>query len=131
MKWTRQRCQGEADQAMIRGIIAPSNGQNLGNGGLDTLMRVADHQLDPAQPPARELAQELGPEGFRLGGPDIGPRNLAAAITVDTHGDDRGDRDDPVVLTHFYIGRVDPQVGPIAFKGPVQEPLHLLVDFPA
>jgi hypothetical protein len=35
--------------------------------------------------------------------PYVQAQNLAAAIAVDTYGDDRGDRYDPVVLAHFQI----------------------------
>ncbi len=106
----------------------PRGAKHPGDGGLDALMRVRDHQLDPAQPPARELAQELRPEGFGLGGPDVQTQNLAATVAVDADGDDRSDRDDPVVLAHFYIGRVDPEVGPVPLQRAVEKALHFLVD---
>ncbi|KAA0576147.1 recombinase family protein [Azospirillum sp. B21] len=38
--------------------------QHLGSGGLQPEMRVGDHQFHPAQTPAGERAQELGPEGL-------------------------------------------------------------------
>jgi hypothetical protein len=44
--------------------------QHLGDGGLDALVGVGDHQLDAAKPAA------LG-----LGGPNIHAQNLAPAIT--------------------------------------------------
>lgn len=75
--------------------------KHLGDCRLDALMRVADHQLDPAQPAARELAQELRPERLRLGLADIEAQNLAADIAVDTDGNDGGDRDDPIVLANL------------------------------
>lgn len=79
----------------------PRRAKHLGDCRLDALMRVADHQLDPAQPAARELAQELRPERLRLGLADIEAQNLAADIAVDTDGNDGGDRDDPIVLANF------------------------------
>ena len=79
----------------------PRRAKHLGDCRLDALMRVADHQLDPAQPAARELAQELRPERLRLGRADIEAQNLAADIAVDTDGNDGGDRDDPIVLANL------------------------------
>ena len=109
----------------------PGGRQNLGHCRLDALMRVADHQLDPAQPSAGQFAQELGPEGFRLGGADVQTQHLMAAIAVDTYGNDGGQRDYMIVLAHFYVSRVDPRIWPVTFQGPVQKALHFLVDLTA
>ena len=49
----------------------PTGAQQLGDRRLDPFMRVRDHQLHPAQAPARQLAQEGGPEGFGLRGADV------------------------------------------------------------
>jgi hypothetical protein len=46
---------------------ATSGVQDFGDGGLDALVGVGDHQLDAAQAAAGELAQEGGPEGLGLG----------------------------------------------------------------
>ena len=48
MVWTRQSL--------------PSGVHQLGDGGLDPLMGVRDHQLDAAQAAPAQLAKELGPE---------------------------------------------------------------------
>jgi hypothetical protein len=87
--------------------------QHLGDGGLDALVGVGDHQLDAAKPAARELAQELGPERLGLGRPDIHAQNLAPAITVDANRDDHRNRHNAPALAHLQVGRVDPQIGPV------------------
>ena len=85
--------------------------QHLGDGGLDALVGVGDHQLDAAKPAARELAQELGPERLGLGRPNIHAQNLAPAITVDADRDDHRNRHNAPALAHLQVGRVDPQKG--------------------
>ncbi|CDX20891.1 hypothetical protein MPL3356_340078 [Mesorhizobium plurifarium] len=45
---------------------------------------------DPAQTAPGELAQELRPDRFGLGGADLHAQHLAPAVTVDAHGDDEG-----------------------------------------
>ena len=46
------------------------------------------------------------------------------AHKVDAHRD----RDDPAVLAHFHISRVDPQVGPVALDRAIEEGADALVD---
>jgi hypothetical protein len=48
--------------------------QHVGDGGLDALVGVGDHELDGAKPAAGELAQELGPERLGLRRPNIQPK---------------------------------------------------------
>ena len=59
MKCTRQRCQVER--------------QHLGGGRLQPFVRIGDDELDAAQAPARQRAQELGPERLGLRGPTAMP----------------------------------------------------------
>ena len=75
--------------------------EDLGDRGLQPLVRVGDHQLDAAQTTAGELAQELGPEGLGLRRADVQPEHFAAAVAVDAHGDDDGDRDDAAGLANL------------------------------
>ena len=72
-------------------------------------MGIGDHQLDPAQPAPREAAQELGPERLGLGGADLHAQHLA----------------------HPQVSGVDPQIGPVALDGALQEGLHPLIDLGA
>jgi hypothetical protein len=66
--------------------------------------------------------------GLGLRGADIHAKDLATAIGIDTNGDDDGDRDDTAVLPDLHVGRVDPQVRPVALDRPVEEGLYPLVD---
>lgn len=72
----------------------PAGAQNFADSSLDTLMGIGDHELDAAQNPAGQLAQEGGPHRFGFGGTDLKPQNFAPAVAVDADGDDDGDRDD-------------------------------------
>ena len=117
MKCTRQRCQEAC--------------KHLGDGSFQSFMGIRDHQLHAAQAAPGETAQELGPEGLGLRGADRQTQNLASAVAVDPDRDDDGDRDDAAVLAHLHIGRVEPEIGPVAFERPVEEGLHLVVDLAA
>ena len=103
--------------------------QHFGNCGLDAFMGIRDDQFDTAQAAARELAQERGPESLRLGRADIEAQHLTAAIMIDADRDNDRHRDDPAVLANLQIGGVDPEIRPVAFKRPIEEGLHLAVDF--
>ena len=91
-------------------------------------MRVRDHELHAAKAAPGQAAQELRPEGLGLGGADLHAQDLAPAIGVGAHRDVDGDRDDAAVLSDLDVGRVDPEVGPVAFDGPLEEGLHPHVD---
>ena len=91
-------------------------------------MGIRDHQLDAAQAAALELAQELDPEGLGLRGADRHAEHLAPAVGVDADRDDHRDRDDAPGLAHLHVGRVDPEIGPVALDRPLEEGPHALVD---
>ena len=59
--------------------------------------------LTPRKAPARELAQEGGPERLGLGWPDIHAEHFAAAIAVDAHRHDHRDRNDPLDLANPQV----------------------------
>ena len=56
------------------------------------------------------------------------PDDLAPSVGVDGHGDYRGHRDDPAALADLEVGRVEPEVGPLALQGAPQEGADALVD---
>jgi hypothetical protein len=58
---------GQSITHEVNPAALPCGGENLRDGGLDALMGVGDDKLDAAQAPAGKLAQEVGPEGLRLG----------------------------------------------------------------
>ena len=94
-------------------------------------MRVGDHQLHPAQAPTRQRAQEARPERLGLRGPDAHAQHFALPVGVHRDGDYHGHRDDPPGLPHLHVGRVDPQIRPVAFDRAIQERPHPLVDLGA
>src|SRR5262245_6223507 len=116
MKCTRQRCQ-VAFRTFPTAALMPSWASEITS-------------LTPRSP-ARELAQERGPERLRVGRADVEPKDFAPSVTVHADRDDRCNRDDAPVLAHLHVGGVDPQVRPIAFERSLQEGLHLLIDLRA
>ena len=91
-------------------------------------MRVRDDELDAAQTAPRQLAQKVEPEGLGLRRADRQAQYLAPAIVVNTNCDDHRDRDDTTVAARLQVGRVQPDIGPFALKGPVEEGRDLAVD---
>jgi hypothetical protein len=112
----RQHVAHEVDAAAL-----PRGVQHFGNSRLDALMGVRDHQLDAAQAASGERAQELGPEGLGFRRADVHAEHLAPAVAVDSNGDDHRNRHNAPALPHFHVGRVDPQVGPVAFERAVRK----------
>ena len=119
---------GQSIPLKMHPTALPRGGEHTGGGGLDALMRIADHQLHARQAAAHEIAQELGPEGLRLRGPGGHAKNLAAAIRVHADRDGNSDADDPAALANLKVGGVDPEIGPFAFDRPGQESVDPIVD---
>ena len=55
---------GENVAHEVNAATLPGGIEYLGDGGLDALVGVRDHELDATQTTAGELAQERGPERF-------------------------------------------------------------------
>jgi hypothetical protein len=102
--------------------------QGLGGGGAQALVAVGHHQLDAAQAPVGERAQEVGPERLGLKGAGRHARDLAPAVGVHGGGDYHGGAHDPPVLAHLHVGGVGPQAGPLALDRPGEEGAHPRVD---
>src|SRR5262249_42738392 len=92
----------------------PGGIEDLGDGGLEALMGVRDHELDASEAAAGEAAQEVGPERLGFGSADRHAEDLAATVAIDAVGDDHRDRDDPAVATYLHVGRIEPDIGPLA-----------------
>ncbi len=91
-------------------------------------MGIGDDELDAAPAPPDQLSKKLGPDRLGLGRADLHAEHFASAIGVDADGDDYGDGDNTTTAPNLEVGRIDPQVGPFSFDGPVEEGLHLLID---
>src|SRR3569832_1859911 len=112
----------------VNAAALPGSMKHLAHGGLDAFMGIGDDEFDAAQAAPCELAQELSPEGFGFGWRDVHSQDFSAPLAVSSHRDDDRHRHDATVLARLYVGRVDPEVRPVAFDGPLQEGLHLAVD---
>ena len=95
---------------------------------LDPLVRVGDDQLHAPKPSPCQLSQEVGPERLGLGGADVDPQHLPSAVRVDGDCHDHGDGDDPPVLPDLHVGRIHPEVRPVAFDGAAEKGMDPLVD---
>src|SRR5712675_826568 len=115
----------------VHAATLPGGVQYFDNRRLEPLMRLRDHQLDAAHAAPCQRAQKLGPEGFGLGGADRDAQHLAPAVAVDGDGDDDSDRDNATIGTHLDVSRIEPEIRPVAFEGPVEERLDLVVDLSA
>lgn len=91
-------------------------------------MRIRDHELDPAQAAPGQFPEERGPERLSLGRADVHAEHFPAAVGVHADRHDDGHRDDAPVLANLHVGRIDPEVGPLALDGPVEEHTHALVN---
>ena len=101
------------------------------DGGLQDIVRVRDHELDAAQAASGQALQEVRPEeglGFPAG-QCRARRSHQPSFGVGGHSSYRRDRDDASALAHLQVGRIQPQIGPVAFERPFEEGLHPLVDF--
>lgn len=99
----------------------PARTKNLGNGGLDAFMGIADSKFDTAQPPSGQLAEELRPDRLGLGCANLHSEHLVSAVGVDTDGNVDRDRDNASAASDLQIVSVDPQIGPFTFYGTVEK----------
>jgi len=92
-----------------RETALPGRAEDLGDGGLQSLMSIGDHQLDAAQAAPGEGAQELDPKRLGLAVADRHAQHLAPAVVVDANSNDDSNRDDAVVAprqpSHFNKAR--------------------------
>ena len=92
---------GERVAHEVNATALPRGVQNPGDGGLQPFMGIRDDELDAAQTPPGEFAQEVGPEGLGFRRADGQAQHLAPAVAVDADRDDHRDRDDVAVAARF------------------------------
>ena len=80
------------------------------------------------QAAADQALEERRPEGLGLTGADVQPDDLAFALGVGRHSDDRRNRDDAAAFPLLEVSRVQPQIRPIADQRAIQEGIHPVVD---
>ncbi len=49
---------------------------------------------------------------------------FAPSVIIDADGDDHSGRDDTTILADFEVGRVDPDIGPVALERAVEKGLN-------
>src|ERR1700736_908297 len=117
MKCTRQRCQ-EACRTLATAALSPSWASEITS-------------LTPRRPRRASERRKLGPEGLGLGGADRDAQHLAPAVAADGNSDDDGDRDDATAGADLHIGRIEPEIGPVALQRPIEKGGDLAVDLAA
>ena len=122
------RHMGQGVAHPVDSAALPGRAQYPGDRLLEALVGIGDDQLHALEATADQGLEEAGPKGFRFGRADLKPDDLTPAVGVDRDGDYRRHRDDPPALALLEIGGVQPEIGPFAFQGPLQEGLHPLVD---
>ena len=115
----------------VHAASLPGGAEDTACSGLEPLVVVGDHQLHASQPTPGEGAQELGPEGLCLGRADRHAQHLAPALVVDGNRDGQRHRDDPPGVPHLHIGRIEPEVRPLALERALEEAPDLVVDLRA
>src|ERR1700719_4524476 len=105
MKWTRQRCQ-VAFKTFAMAALSPSWASETTS-------------LTPRRPRRASLRRKSVQKVSASDAPIAKPSTSAVAIDPDR--DDHRDRDDTTVAARLHIGRVQPDIGPLALQGPVEE----------
>ena len=90
----------------IHPAALPGGIENLGDGGLQHLLRVGDHQLGAARTAPGQAAQELDPERFGLAVPGGHAEHFSPAVGVHAHRYNDGDGDDLMVTADFDLTRI-------------------------
>jgi hypothetical protein len=106
----------------------PGGAEHAGDRRLEPLVGIGDDELHAAQAAPDQAPEEGAPEGLGFAGADVQADDLAPPLGVAGHGDYGGDGDDPPALALAQVGGVQPQVGPLAGQGPLQEGPDALVD---
>src|SRR3954454_7449253 len=95
---------------------------------LEFLMRIADHQLDPAEASRHQAAEEPEPERAILTRPDVEPQHLTLAIAVDADRDHDRRANNPAIVSGLHERGIQPDIRIAAFEWAPSEPLHFFVE---
>jgi site-specific DNA recombinase len=98
---------------------------------LQPLVGIRDHQLDAAQAAPDQGLEKRAPERLGLRRADVQAHHLPLALGVHGHGDYGRHAHDPPALALLEVGRVEPEIGPLARERAVEEGVHALVDVAA
>src|SRR3954451_17142133 len=117
MKWTRQRCQ-VAFKTFAMAAFSPSWASETTS-------------LTPRRPRRASLRRKSVQKVSGLRRADRQAQHLAPDIVIDPDRDDHRDRDDATIAARLHIGRVQPDIRPLALKRPIEEGRDLAIDLAA
>src|SRR5690606_33046492 len=103
-------------------------GEHFHDRRFQTFVRVGDDKLHALEPAFDQAAHELRPKWHRFTVADGKADDFALSIGRGRHRDYCRDRDDAPALTDFKVGRIEPEIRPIAFERPLQKRVNALVD---
>jgi hypothetical protein len=96
------------------------------------LVSVGDDQLDALETALDQALEESRPERFSFGRAEAQADDLATAFGRNHHGDYCSDRNNTAAIADFEIGRVEPQIRPLAVDRPLEESvdpfIHVLTE---
>src|SRR5207247_993946 len=99
----------------------PCRTEHAGDRVAQAIVSVGNHQLDALETTLDQALQKSRPERFGFGRAETQADDLAPAFGCDRHGDYRSDRDDAAAVADLEVGRVKPEIGPLAVDRPVEE----------
>jgi hypothetical protein len=80
------------------------------NRGLESSVRVGDHESNAVKVPVDQRAEELGPERLVLGVTNINTQHLTVPVSTKSGGDHNSFGDDLAALADMDVGGVQPEV---------------------
>src|SRR5207247_2548481 len=113
----------EVDRAAL-----PGCGEHPGDCVAQPFVLVGDAEAHTLQAAAAEVAEQLGPEGLRLGLAQVEGDHLAPAALVYRVGDHERLRADVTAVSDLHLFRVQPEIGVVALERPLPERLDQLVE---
>src|SRR6516165_5358109 len=99
----------------------PGRTEHAGDRVAQPVVSVGDDQLDPLETALDQALEKSRPERFGFGRAETQADDLAPAFGGNRHGDYCGDRDNAAAIANLKVGRVEPQIGPLAVDRPVEK----------
>ncbi|MNC09393.1 hypothetical protein D3C75_570160 [compost metagenome] len=121
--WCAGRCvTHEVDAAALLGGV-----EDLGDGGFKPFLGIRYRQLHTSEATTHPASQKDHPKRLSFRRANSHAKHLTTTIGVYCHSDYGGDRDNATGLPYFDLGRVDRQVGPVAFQRTIQKSVDALI----
>ena len=110
--FSQERFKGKAGLLLLTICLSGLGAQKLPSSAWETT------SFTPRRPRRLSLREALGPKGLRLRGADVRAETLSAAVRVGADGNDDRHRDDAVIAARRHVGRLEPDIRPVAFERP-------------